>query len=170
MTFQPEPKLTLTEAETLALANGTASADLLARFNAAEYQHKSPSLCAFLNKLESIGGFVYNSQAREAYEKANGLPAVKDESGPLGTMIYMAQRYRSSDTAMSEGWRPLLPEMVREAIRSKKQIEVMGESVLGNVQKLCRPYEQGGQCFVLLPRKRNKGFRADGQTAARIAD
>lgn len=169
MKFEPTPELVLSEADTLALANGTATPDLLARFYAAKYRHKSPSLCAFLNELERTGGFVYNSTARAAYEKANGLPSITGESGPLGSMIYMAQQYRASDKAISEGWRPLLPDMVREAIRAGKQIEVMGESILGNVQKLCRPVEDNGQCFVLLPRKRNKGFRADGQTAARIA-
>ena len=136
-----------------------------------KWRVKSQWLCDELNRMEAEGGFVYNAQALRAIEKPEGLEPGDENGSPLALLIYNAQGYRSEDKVLAQGYKPLTPELVRLAIELKRRIEVLGENFIGGAVKAYgfRPVlNPDGSAFVLAPRSRTKGFRADGQAAARI--
>jgi hypothetical protein len=132
---------------------------------------KSQWFCDLLDEREKVDGSQYNAGFLRWFEKENNVGPFDENDSVASMLIYNAQRYRRIDKAIREGWKPLTPELVQEAIDRKAKIEMLGENMLGGqVQQAgYRPLKRDdGIYFVMAPRARNRGFRADGTRSGRI--
>jgi len=163
MTFKPQPKHTLTDAQTLHLS----SPEMVALFTGPDrYCIKSPMLCAFMDELEETG-YVYNARAQVEFEKVHSLyPSPLDgEPGyrPLATLVYNCQGYRRHDQLVRDGWRVGTEEMLREAFNTKRGIMIIGESMLGNpAQEVFKVREINGKLYALRPNARKFAMKIIG--------
>lgn len=169
MQWQKEPSAILNREQTLELI----SAGQWPGDERDKWRIKSQWLCDFMDKMESESGFVYNAQALHAVEKAEGIGPFDENGSILSILIYNAQGYRAEDKARAQGFEPLTPELVRRAIERKCKVEVLGSTLLGGEVRAegYRPViGADGSAFIIAPRKRNRGFRADGQAAVRLCE
>ena len=166
MRFERPATMKLNREETLALiASGQwPTGDTLSK-----YTIQSLWICDRLNEYEK-DGYVYNAPAQRRLEAEEGLPPSPENGSILSVLIYNAQRYRQEDRLTAEGYEPLTPDLVQRAMATNRKVEVRGENIIGGAcVTLCRPIQTADGYAVLLPKKRNKGFRANGQYMARLA-
>lgn len=160
MQFTTPPLRILTDAETLAMADPATGAALTSSPD--RYRTKSPMLCAFMDELEK-DGFVYNTAALRAFEKAHNLPAQSENGSALSLLVYTSQQYRRHDQLVRDGWTPGSPEMMQEAFIRGMGIKVCGSNMLGsNVEEVFNVRDIGGKLYVMRPHKRKYGIKIDG--------
>jgi len=167
--FEPAPIKVLTKEETLAaIKRNQPDIDFASDSDLAKYRVNSPWLCDLLDEFEK-GGYVYNAWAQHKIEEMEGLPVYNENNSTIALLIYNAQRYRLSDKIIAMGFAPLTREMIEEAIKLKKKIEIYSESLIGDtIRGGYRPCIVGDSAYVLAPRAKVRGFKADGTKAARI--
>lgn len=125
--FKPAPFLTLdTIEETLAYLANPPKLDGMQMWAVC-----SIPLCDFMDEMEK-DGYVYNTQAQRAFEKAHGLEEKPENGSEMSRLVYNAQAYRRARKMELEGWEPCTREMLSEALRLKKRVQVRGEGMLGN--------------------------------------
>lgn len=164
MSLSTAPTVILDKSQTLALIGAGVWPD-----HCDKWSVKSTWICERLNAFES-DGYVYNAQAQRRIEAEEDLPAHEENGSILSILIYNAQRYRQEDRLTAEGYEPLTPDLVQRAMATNRKVEVQGENIIGGAcVTLCRPIQTADGYAVLLPKKRNKGFRANGQYMARLA-
>mgnify|MGYP000847628713 CR=1 FL=1 len=167
MRFERPATMKLNREETLALlASGQwPTGDTLSK-----YTIQSLWICDRLNEYEK-DGYVYNAPAQRRLEAEEGLPPSPENGSILSVLIYNAQTYRREDRLRAQGFQSLTADMVKQAIERNLMIEVQGETLLGGeARTVCRPVQTGEGFAVLLPRKRNKGYRANHGHIARLVD
>ena len=163
--FMPEPSILLPDkaATVHALAHPE---DWIEKQYPFGWMVKSVWLCAQMNEYERTVGYAYNVAVMRWIEQREGWEPADENGSPLARLIYSNQGFRRSDKLIAQGYAPLSEAMIDEAVETKHKIEVLGENILGgSVKTVCRPISQDGKRFVLLPKKRNKGFRPEGQPA-----
>ena len=162
MRYSAEPLLILDKQGTLDLI-------ALKQWPVDKWRIKSTWICDTLNEYEK-DGYVYNAIALRRIEKENNLPAHDENGSILSILIYNAQQYRREDKYKADGFVPLTPDIVQTAMREKRMVEVLGENLIGGIgHTACRPVIRGSVYAVMLPRKRTRGFIADGSHLARLA-
>lgn len=144
------PLLVLDKEQTLALLDNPG--DFLK--SDTRWAVKSEYLCEFMNELERTSGFVYNTSAMRAFEKAHDLPQYDDNGSVLSLLVYNAQGYRRGDLLVDEGWIPG-EELLETAYREGKKLIARGESIIGGqVEEHFNVRMIEGKLYAMRPRKR----------------
>ncbi len=148
-TGKRKPVEVLNKEQTLALLANPG--DFLERRD--KWEVKSQYLCDFMNDLERTG-YVYNTAAMRAFEKAHGLPLFGDNGSVLSLLVYNAQGYRRGDQLVAEGWRPGA-ELMETAFAAGRKILVKGENILGGeARELLTVRKIDGKLYAMRPHKR----------------
>lgn len=127
-------------------------------------------------------GVQYTRQVQEFVRKEIPLSEAdaelgkgRVEGGVFGMEVYYCRGIidteRKAKWCKENGFEPFTTELVQRAITDKKRVQVLGHNLLCGevISDPCRPFMQpNGVGFVVLPKKRNKGYHADSSKWARL--
>lgn len=156
----PPPEILFqTKEETLAAIQNPTWMGWISRFKT-----KSVWLCQELNEYERTIGFPYNAEFQKWIEKKEGIGPFNENASPLSTLIYNAQQYRKSDRLVSEGWQSPTREIIEEAMRSNRMVEVLVDGFLSSSAKLCKIIRGANNTHYAIPKgKRTRGYMLNDQ-------
>jgi hypothetical protein len=127
---------------------------------------KSVFLISIIDGIVATGKFPYNSDVRKEAERQLGIPEQDENNSILSRLVYMAQRYRDHDNLVRDGYSRLTQEMIEQAYREDKRIQLIGENIVGGVAtSIYNPREIGGKVYLMKPKTRKYGIRPDNQPA-----
>lgn len=182
--FEPEPNMTLNSKDDLlgALANENQIFAALPKVSyGREPKHndyfsikiKSLWLVALIDEIAKTQ-YPYNTTVQREAEKRLGIERQGDNGSFLSYLVYFAQRYRSSDQHIADGFAPLTQAMIEQAFKLGGKIETKLEMAFTivvngvtqeekNVQYPVR--EKNGKIYAFVPRSSKKVLSVQGQPA-----
>jgi hypothetical protein len=117
-----------------------------------EYCVHSDWIIGLIDEIAATGKYPYNADVHRLARQRLGLPALSEaenakEGTPLSLLIYNAQGFRRDRDLRAKGLEPLTQEMIDEAKKTNRQIELADAT-------RCNVREVEGRNYAFRPRKR----------------
>jgi hypothetical protein len=110
--------------------------------------------------------YPYNDTVQREVEKRLGIARQPDDQSTLSILVYNAQGYSRDERQRTEGWSELSEAMIDTALAQDCKVEVLMESIMGNVAKVLTPRRGAdGVGRLFKPRCRAQSLRVSGQPA-----
>lgn len=156
-----EPMLTLATMEEVRAAIDTNARKVWD--STLRWRVKSLWLIGLIDEVVASGEYPYNATIKKLAEQRLGLPPklereYSQEGDTLSLLIYNAQGYRRSDRLVAQGYRPCSQEMIEEAHRTGRKLELPGGTLL-------TVREVEGKLYAFKPRMRRYAVAVQGNPA-----
>lgn len=130
---------------------------------------KSPWMVTLVGEVAE-SEYPYNSTVQRLAEERLGIERQPDNGSRLSRLVYCAQSYRHSDALRAEGYAPFTSDVVAEAHKTGRKIELWTDHLYGGATtSVLRVKSIGGELYAMPPRSRKRHVAPYGQPA-RIQD